>query len=382
MKNKKIVITFILSSSTLAFIYFTVLFIYDPLKIFHQPWIHKEYLQDDMRQQAVGIINNWKYDSLILGTSILENTSSKEASEVLGGKFINISISGGQYFERLIILNYTLKKNHLKKILISLDDLDVTGIKKTTALAELPNWSYLYDNNPFNDFKAYANNHYLGCLLFFSDKRKCMGKKKDFDRPNAWYKEQHHAVRFGGLNNWFGLKNNDRIKNEFTPILEKIKQIKLGNIKIDNNLAIHIAESQKYIDENIIQYAFKYPTTEFIFILPPYSRISSAIDTQYDVGLFERYKESVKYLVRESEKYQNIKIYGWGNHDFVDNIAYYKDINHYDHTINSWMLSAIKSNEGQLTSQNIETYLDTFLKKALSYDLSVLERNIEAYLEK
>lgn len=209
-----------------------------------------------------------------------------------------------------------------------------------------------------------------------------MGKKKDFDRPNAWYKEQHHAVRFGGLNNWFGLKNNDRIKNEFTPILEKIKQIKLGNIKIDNNLAIHIAESQKYIDENIIQYAFKYPTTEFIFILPPYSRISSAIDTQYDVGLFERYKESVKYLVRESEKYQNIKIYGWGNHDFVDNIAYYKDINHYDHTINSWMLSAIKSNEGQLTSQNIETYLDTFLKKALSYDLSVLERNIEAYLEK
>lgn len=381
MKYKQIVITFLLSSSLLAFTYFTVLFVYDPLKIFHKPWFNKEYLQEDMRQQAVGIINNLNYDSLILGTSILENTSSKEASEALGGNFINISISGGQYFERLIILNYALKKNPLKKVLISLDDLDITGIKKTTALNELANWDYLYDNNPFNDFKAYTNNKYLKCFLFFSEQKECRGNKKDFDRPSSWDKVEHHAVRFGGLSNWFRLKNNDRIKNEFTPILEKIKQIKHENKKIDNNLAIHIAESQQYIDQNIIQYALKYPTIEFIFILPPYSRISSAIDAQYDVSLFERYKECVKYLVTKSEKYHNIKVYAWGNYDFVDNITHYKDINHYDTTINSWMLGAIKNNEGQLTTHNIETYLDTFTKKALEYDLSILEMYIEAYLK-
>lgn len=381
MKNKKIVITFLLSSSFLAFTYFAVLFVYDPLKIFHKPWVNKEYLQDDMRQQAVGMINNWDYDSLILGTSILENTSSKEASEALGGKFINVSVSGGQYFERLIILNYTFKKNHLKKVLISLDDLDITGVKKPATVKEVPTWSYLYDNNPFNDFKAYANDKYLGCFLLFSPKKEYRGKKKDFDRPSAWYKVEHNAVRFGGIDNWFKRKNDDRIKNEFTPLLETIKQIKRGNQKIDSNLKLHIAESQKYIDENIIQYALKHPATEFIFVLPPYSRISSAIDAQYNVGSFERYKESVKYLVVESEKCSNIKIYGWGNYGFVDNIAHYKDINHYDYKINSWMLSAIKNNEGRLTVDNIENYLDTFTKKALKYDLSELEMHIDAYLK-
>lgn len=381
MKNKKIVITFILSSSMLAFMYFAILFVYDPLKIFHKPWINKEYLQDDMRLQAASIINNWDYDSLIIGTSILENTSSKEASKELGGKFINISISGGQYFERLIILNYAFKKNHLKKILISLDDSDLTGVKKAARLEEVPTWSYLYDNNPFNDFKAYANNKYLGCLLFFADKKTCMGIKKDFDRPNAWYKVEHHAVRFGDINNWFKRKHDNRIKNEFIPTLETIKQIKLGNKIIDSNLKMHITESQKYIDENIIQYTLKYPSTEFIFIIPPYSRISSALDAQYNVGSFEVYKESLKYLVLKSEKFPNIKIYGWGNHAFVDNIANYKDLNHYDYKINSWMLSAIKNQEGQLTANNIDNYLDIFTNKALKYDLSDLAIMIDNYLK-
>ncbi|MBA1420623.1 MAG: hypothetical protein FAF03_07165 [Epsilonproteobacteria bacterium] len=81
MKYKKIVLTYFVSITLLSLIFFATLFIQDPLKIFHKPWKHKAYLQSSMREQAAGIINNWYFDSILLGTSMLENTSSTEASQ-------------------------------------------------------------------------------------------------------------------------------------------------------------------------------------------------------------------------------------------------------------------------------------------------------------
>ena len=75
-----------------------------------------------MRQQAAGIINNYEFDSIILGTSMLENTSAKEAGEKLGGKFMNISLSGSNFYERSFVLEYALRKKEIKKIIYSLDE--------------------------------------------------------------------------------------------------------------------------------------------------------------------------------------------------------------------------------------------------------------------
>jgi hypothetical protein len=257
MKNKTLVITFITSSFLLASIFFGVLFIYDPLKIFHKPWKYKNYLQGNMRQQAAGIINNWEYDSLIIGTSMLETTSSKETSNKLGGKFINISLSGSDYFERAIVLNYALKKNDIKKVLFSLDSVGLVGLRKGSPFFKLNTWNYLYDDNPFNDFIVYINNKYLKCLFSTSNKKKCMGRKPDFDRPNTWHKSIGNSVRFGGLDYWFKAKNNPQIKDAFKSILGKVKLIQLGKTSIDKNLKINIIKSQKYIDDTLIKFVSK-----------------------------------------------------------------------------------------------------------------------------
>ena len=380
MKNKKIVFTFIITSIVLVVLFFSILFIYDPLKVFHKPWMNKEYLQLNMREQAAGIINNWEYDSVILGTSILECTSSKEASNKLGGKFINISLAGSYFFERAIILKYLLKKKPIKKILYSLDTIGLTDTGKSDGTFKIDSWSYLYDNNRLNDFKAYINNKYLKCLFSLSSKRKCFGRKVNFDRPNSWHEFPDQAIRFGGLNNWFNAKENPQIKHAFSMILDSIQNIKKGQIHFDNNLAANIKASEKYIDENLIKYIKRYPNTKFIFILPPYSRIQFAINAQYNKSSFERYKASVRYLVSKSNKFENLLIYGWGNHSFVDNIANYKDPQHFEYKINSWMLDAISREEGLLTSTNIDVYLDIFSNKSLNYDLYDLGNKINNYL--
>ena len=110
MYSKKIVFIFFITSFVSAIFFWAVIFYYDPLKILHTPWKYTSYLQNNMRQQALSLIKYWKFDSVIIGTSMLENTSSKEASQYLGGKFINISLSGSDFSERKVVLDYVLKK--------------------------------------------------------------------------------------------------------------------------------------------------------------------------------------------------------------------------------------------------------------------------------
>ncbi|MGP1506490.1 MAG: hypothetical protein ACTTIM_03445 [Campylobacter sp.] len=356
--------------------FFGVLFYYDPLKIWHINEKYSKYLQNNMRQQATGIINNYEFDSIILGTSMLENTSAKEAGEKLGGKFMNISLSGSNFYERSFVLEYALRKKEIKKIIYSLDEyflnFDTTnnGIEK-----------YIYDTNKFNDIKIYLNDKYLKCLLKPKNKEKCMGRIANFDRPNEWSSDKSHSNRFGGLQNWFKAKNNDQIKNAFSIIVSNTKKIEKGEISKDNNISEKIKFTNEYLDKYLINFVKKHPNSKFILIVPPYSRAKNAIDAQYDKPIHNRIYEGIKYLTQNSAKYPNLKIYAWGDMEFPDDIANYKDLIHYAPWINSKMLEWISKDEGLLTTQNLDAYWNKFSEKSINYDVISIGKRIEKYLK-
>ena len=371
MKNRIITITFFVGTAITLISLLVLVFVADPLQLFNKHSDNK-LLVGNMRQQAAGVINQYKFDSIVLGTSMLENTSSKEASNILGGNFTNISLSGSDFHTRSIVLKYALKNKEIKRVLYSLDGNVLTG----SSISNTSNFDYLYDDNKLNDLKAYINPKYLLCSVYSSF---CL-LDVEVERPNAWYKNIEHSKRFGGLDNWFKAKNNSQIKAAFESILTSIESIKQGKVSIDKNLKQNIEKSHNYIDSTILEFVSKYPQTEFLLVIPPYSRIRYAIDAQYNVSKFKHFKDSVKYLVAKSAKYKNLKIYGWGNHSFVDNISNYKDLGHYEYKINTFMLNAIKKEEGRLTTENIDNYLDVFTKKALGYDLIQIGNKIDKYL--
>lgn len=387
MKYKKIVFTYFVSIALLSLVFFATLFIQDPLKIFHKPWKHKAYLQSSMREQAAGIINNWDFDSILLGTSMLENTSATEASQVLGGTFVNISLAGSTYAERKIVLDYTLSRKKIKKVIFTLDELGALiknkPIKKEKS-KEKPystsNWDYLYDDNPFNDFQAYINDRYLECIFLFQEKKECIGEKVHLDRPNAWYQNIFHFYRFGGLEHWFKVKKNWQVIGTSKLILKGIKAIKAGKVSYDKNASNKIHASKQYIQKTLGSTVSKNPDTEFIFIVPPYSRLEYAIWAQYEKSIFEIYKSTLKYIVTLAHTHKNMKVYAWGTEAFLDDLANYQDLSHYEYKINSWELKAIKENKGLLTPNNIDKYLNIITEKALHYNVLVYEKQFEDFL--
>ena len=168
------------------------------------------------------------------------------------------------------------------------------------------------------------------------------------------------------------LKTKKFIPNEFHAEFYDIDFKKLYN----DGLRLILSD----LDNTLISYISRYPDTKFILILPPYSSIKFALDAQYNVSAFKRYKKNIEYLVNQSTKYSNLKIYGWGNHSFVADIKNYKDLTHYEYKINSWMLRAIKRKEGLLTTKNIDRYLKIFTQQSLDYNLVEIGNKIETYL--
>lgn len=377
-KSIKIYFTIIIILPTILFTY---IWYYDPMQIFHKSFITKDlHLHGNMRQQAAGIINNYEFDSIIIGTSMLENTSAFEASEVLGGNFVNISLSGSNYFERKPVLSYALEKKKIKTVIYSLDSVYI-GLTKSNKNHPIDTFDYLYDKNPINDFNVYLNSKFLTCAVTLSKKNKCIGSKKTLEYPNVWFKNKGHSDRFGGLDNWFKSKNNNQIKSAFSSIVNTSNKIKNGEKISLNGLEDKIKKSKEYVDEYLLDNVKKYSNTKFIFVFPPYSRMLYAQWKQHNLPNYAIHKEIIKYLVKQSNKYSNLEIYGYEDKEFLDDITHYKDLTHYHQWVNSMMLYSFKNKTELLTIENVDNYIKVAEDKAQNYNVFEISDKIEVYLK-
>ena len=59
-----------------------------------------------------------------------------------------------------------------------------------------------------------------------------------------------------------------------------------------------------------------------------------------------------------------MKVFGWGNENFIDNLSNYRDFWHYSFKINSKIIKFIQKDKGVLTTSNIDIYLKRFTKNS------------------
>ncbi|MBX2683471.1 hypothetical protein [Campylobacter lari] len=353
----------------LPFILFlgVLLYVYDPLQLYHEPWFRKKTYYNDLTIGSKGIIDHNKFDSIIFGTSMLQNTSSFEASSKLGGQFINLSIGGSTFEQRKIILDYILKKHTIKHLVISLDEFAIMDVK----FQNFSNFSYLYDQNTYNDLKIYLNKKFIFCTLKFSSNKKCVGDDTELENLPKWIKNPTAQKQFGGIGNW--IKN---IEEGVREDIKKIAQLYNGNY-IHDYSSIDLNVLKNRIDIYIFNYAKMYPNVQFSLILPTYSRVYHKM-AQVDFQYYQQWVDLVKYIILKSKTLENVKIYGFDDLDYADDIANYKDLNHYNIDMNSIQLDAIKNQTNILTPENMDEYFKIMEEKIKNYDLNPLIEQIKA----
>lgn len=333
---------------------FGILWLYDPLQLFHKPIFRETTFFGDMRLAARGIIRYYDFNSVILGTSMLENTSAKEAGEKLGGKWVNLSLWGSAYNERAVILEYLFKHKKPQKIIYSLESFTINPIKDSSR------FDYLYDGNPLDDFKVYLNDRFILCALAWSEKKKCVGKK-ELEELLKWFDYEDVKQLFGGFENWLKYGKKGTIA-----MLKNIKDTPFV-VKKDN---FDLEKQRSYIQTYVLDFVAENPKTKFYFIVPTYSRLSYRIGSgDFDNKTFYNRALNLKWFVQELEKYPNAKIYGFDTLDYADDVANYKDFAHYNVDMNSLHLDSIRGEKHILDSNNIDSYLKVMEDKIKNYDL-------------
>ena len=350
---KKLTIKFFKISISFIVLLTILLFIYDPLYLYHNSWIDKnERFHSDMRIQGAGVINNYDFDSIILGSSMLMGMSSKEADKYIGGNFVNLSASGISIFERKFLMEYAFKRKTIKNIIISMDTGLSQNLIKSNNKFPISKFDFLYDNSSLNDIKAYWNYKFMSCLLFFSTSSNCLGTKRKLKRENSWFDAKYEKnKKISGVQGWVSKEGR------FPLIYRHINKIIKKTTKNNSQFNDKYKKSIEIVNESIINYVKSYQDKQFIVIFPPYSRLYYSILKDKDPLSYKLYVETVKYLVYESEKYSNLNIYSFDDNDYLDDINNYRDLRHYNFDMYEIMLKLIAEKKSLITTKNFKNFM-------------------------
>lgn len=382
----------------LSSLYLACAYELDPLCFFHLPREIKVDesgaptdiaipMDNNMRIQAAGIINNYKFDSIILGSSMLENTSSAYCNKALGGIFVNISLSGSSLYERKFVLAYALREKKLKKVIYSLDSMYLNCILEHNAYP-LSNWKWLY-TTPVNFLQIFTymqSKEYILEVLWGDRKSNqwvqeiYYGKKKikyikTPDRPNN-FMVPYHMNLFGGIENWIANQDNKKGVKDFL-----FKDVPLkAELPIHQELKKDLdkeTEGKKYVEENLFFIIEKNPDTMFYLVFPPYWRYNFADWRQHTPTSFSLHQSIIRYVVKRGEELGNVAVYGFEDCPFVEDISNYTDTYHYHPKINEYIVDSIKLKKHLLTSKNVENYLSRCEKLAVKFDFKALADDVK-----
>jgi hypothetical protein len=350
---------------------------YDPLQVFHPVWSREPSLHPNMRWQAAGLIRHHPFDSVILGTSMMENTSANKASKLLGGRFANLSLTASDYVERAIVLDHLLRYRPVSKVIYSLDSVYMNS-RRGYPPFPIETFDFLYDKNPFNDIRVYLNQHFATCLLHWSSNQDCIGRPgASLDRPNAWFGEPEHAARFGGLANWCSAREYYQIKDAREALRKSIARMAGGTAPSQQEIKQKLAQAVAYTETNLLRIVREHPETRFQLIFPPYFRALFAIWHQSMPDNSAIHVAVLRHLAEASRTLPNLSVHAFETADFLDEIANYKDLAHYREDYDSVILAAIAADRFRLTLENIDNYIAESVARAKKFNLHALYDALE-----
>jgi len=366
MHFKALIKRFFLIDIAVVMVILIGLGVYDPLHIFHKSWVtENDRVHGNMRLQAAGIINNYDFDSFIIGTSMMKGSSAILASEKLGGKFVNLSSDGSGIFERKYIIDYALRKKNVKSVIISFDTgLDV-NLKKQHHRFSTDRFDFLYDEILINDVKAYWNTKFMGCLVRLSTSSECLGSEREVPRPLEWFDEIHKTnQKISGIENWVHSK-----KGRGKAVHSRVQRHLNHPIASEEEYNEKLGLTQEIINESLFSLIEDNEGTDFHIVFPPYSRFLYSLWKFKNPYKYQLYQETLRYLVQEGSKYKNLKIYSFDDMKYLDDLNNYRDMRHYNTDMNEAMLDSIVEGKHLITTENMDSFIASIDKVNSSYDL-------------
>lgn len=284
---------------------------------------------ENQRYQNPGLVKNYDYDALVIGTSMSENFRKSYIDNKLGVDSLRTSISGGTIYEQMLTERLAVSSNkNLKKIIWIVDIFSLArGLNETRAKFPFP--EFMYTKNVLQGFFRYL----LSTHIFIESLRK-LGKF-------------HETLSLETLNNW-----NDKVKFSVDITLNKYRQqifVFRPTPDVAENVERNINESLlSNIDRDI----------EYIVIFPPYSFIFYCEgDYKINHEMIDFWFKAKAQFSSAAKNFSNVTIYDFQDaYEIIYDLNNYKDPSHYSQAVNDWMIDRIADKDERYLVRNEETY--------------------------
>ncbi|MFK4784363.1 hypothetical protein [Fusobacterium sp. MFO224] len=317
----------------------SIIFIIDPYQRYRKPFYNKTVYLDGY-QLNQGILKNYKYTSLIVGSSMNENTLSKEADSYFEDEtFINISVGGNKAKEIEKMIKFA-KRKQVNKIILNID------YSYFYPNLEYKINDYLYSDNYLKDYK-----YLLNVDSFMQVLRIILKPQVNIYNSSFWGDDYKYGkeiiLKNYGKNDFKSLK----LKYESEKIVEKSKEIYMNTLN-------------KIVEDN--------PNTKFYIFYPPYSMITYLIESKEEK--FYKDLEIKEFVEKNLLEYKNVELYDFQvASEITHNLDNYKDYSHYSPKINSLMLEYMfKDKKYLVTKENYKKYIEDLKEQTNNFKNKLL----------
>ena len=329
--KKWVLIWFLAVSSLLVIGIFN--YIVDPYQQYRKATFYKIPYENEKELDA-GLAKNFDYDSVVIGTSMMQNFNIDDLKNILGYKKpIKLTIAGSSVYEQNIVLSTAFRHQDVKNVLIGIDFLSYYGSvhRYKHGAASFP--TYLYDEDIFNDYKYLISSDTLGRIFEIFSKNSKDDWIYDYTKMYEWRS-----------------KTND--KNVLSAIKKKWNnRVAFDNEATDEEKTLDCMKNN--FDYNVKPLIEKHSDVNFILFFPPYSIL--AYKTYEERGQLEDLVRFKQYVVKSLIDYKNVKIYDFQDAGTVScDLHNYYDLYHYNKNISRWVLRQIE--DGMFLVKDIDVY--------------------------
>jgi hypothetical protein len=286
---------------------------------YYRRWLGKTPIfSNSQRYQNAGLIRNYPYDTLLLGTSRSDNFTSAMFSRS-GWKVLKVSTSGSGSTIQARTLELALHTGKVKRVLWEMSfDGYTLGINHFRDDLTFP--EYLYRPTLETPFL------YLLSWDLFQEARQVQADRVQhiaLEDRNVW--QPTHAHKFG--------KNLYLAKPIHCHLAQLAQQ--------DVNFRDPVTEAT--INHNLTQFIAQHPEIEFIGFFPPFPQTWLTVVSRPNVQKRLLFRRAVYHL---TDVYKNFKIYDFALWEEVTtDPTLYKDFTHYHQDINRRMAEIMSTGQ-------------------------------------
>lgn len=331
-RHKRWSYTWIITCLSVLFAIGLCNYIIDPFQHFRKASFYKPFFKN-VRFLNTGVARHFPYDTVILGTSMVQNFKPSYIREKLGFDSIKLAIAGGSAYEERLTLDVALRTGKVRNVIFGLDVFSFAGEPERFSNGEAGMPLYLYDSNRLNDVNYLLS---LDTLQFYKYLvRANLGKPSDktnVEHLGTWATEKDSRFsKAAVLEDWERARFNKKLERDDFELKKMVRSFERNFLDI--------------VQEN--------KDIEFYVFYPPYSALVWA--DSYRKGTLEAILAFKKRVFELTQDLPNVKLYDFQAHEEITfDLDNYKDLSHYSPEINDFIVDSLANSDFLVREEDVD----------------------------